>query len=51
MSLSRKKVKRKKKRKIQEINKDLIGITRKRSSKKPKSFTPNFEKPSSSSYY
>ena len=49
--VKKKSKKKKKKRKIQEINKDLIGITRKRSSKKPKSFTPNFEKPSSSSYY
>lgn len=43
--------KKKKKRKIQNINEALIGITQKRVSKKPKGFTPNFEKPSSSSYY
>ena len=43
--------KKKKKRKIQEINEALIGITQKRVSKKTKGFTPNFEKPSSSSYY
>ena len=41
----------KKKRKIQENNEALIGITHKRVSKKTKGFTPNFEKPSSSSYY
>jgi hypothetical protein len=45
------KKKSKKKRKIQETNEALIGITQKRVSKKPKDFTPNFEKPSSSSYY
>jgi len=43
--------KRGRKRKIEEINKDLIGITEKRISKKSKDFTPNFKKPSTSSYY
>ena len=43
--------KKKKKRRIEEIKKDLIGITEKRISKKPKNFKPNFEKPSTSSYY
>ena len=43
--------KKKRKRKIEEINKDLIGITEKRESKKSKNFIPNFEKPSTSSYY
>jgi len=43
--------KKKKKRKIEDITEALIGFTHKRVSKKPKDFTPNFEKPSSSSYY
>jgi len=43
--------KKKKKRKIQEINEALIGITQKRVSKKPKNFTPNNKKASTSSYY
>ena len=47
----KKKNKTKKKRKIQDINQALIGITQKRVSKKPKSFIPNFKKPSASSYY
>ena len=43
--------KKKRKRRIEEIKKDLIGIITPRTSKRPKKFTPNFEKPSTSSYY
>ena len=49
--VKKKSKKKKKKRKIQEINEALIGITQKRVSKKPKNFTPNLKKASSSSYY
>ena len=37
---------------IEDTNlQNLIGITTPRTSKRPKNFTPNFEKPSTSSYY
>ena len=43
--------KKKRKRRLEEIKKDLIGIITPRTSKDQKKFTPNFEKPSTSSYY
>ena len=49
--VKKKSKKKKKKRNIEDITSDLIGIPHKRVSKKPKGLVPNFEKPSSSSYY